>query len=406
VYTETILLEGHILDSHTLSKVLDRIIKSGAGYEIMEIDVGKRSQDTSRAKLFLQSPEKPVLDALLAFIKSQGGVVPKARNVSLEPAPADGVFPEGFYSTTNLETHITVDGREIRVEGEAMDLGIAVDSDRKAARVIPMDEVKKYVLIVTGSEGIRICPLEDTERASGRDLFGFMQSEVSVEKPRSGIIDELAVALKKSHREGRKNLLVLGPAAVHTGAVDHVVRLLKMELFDTLFGGNAVAAHDIENALYSTSLGVLLSEGRPVPGGHHHHLRAINAVRAAGGIRQAIEKGLLKRGIMHAAFTAGMDVFLAGSIRDDGPLPDVCTDILEAKRTMRSKIKNVDVAVMVATALHAIATGNLLPARVKTYCVDINPETVTKLMDRGSSQAAAIVMDCNSFFRELLERFE
>lgn len=406
MYTETILLEGHILDSHTLSKVLDRIIRSGAGYEIMDLDVGRRSQDPSRAKLFLQSRDRQGLDALLEFIKSQGGVVPETRDVSLAPSPEDGVFPEGFYSTSNLETHITIEGREIRVDGEAMDLGITVDSNMKEARVIPMDEVKKGQLIVTGSEGIRICPLEDVERASERDMFGFMRSEVSVEKPRRRIIEELAKALKQSHLEGKRNLLVLGPAAVHTGAADDVVRLINMGVLDILFGGNAVAAHDIENALYSTSLGVLLNEGRAVPGGHHHHLRAINAIRAAGGIRPAIEKGLLKTGIMHAAFTSGMDVFLAGSIRDDGPLPDVCTDVLEAKRAMRERIRDVGVAVMVATALHSIATGNILPARVRTYCVDINPETVTKLMDRGSSQAAAIVMDCSSFFRELLEHLE
>jgi len=264
-----------------------------------------------------------------------------------------------------------------------------------------MDEVVQGDLFVVGHRGTRIVPLAEPDRAKTRDGFGFMRSEVSVEKPKGRTLRALAGALRESHGSGGKNLLVLGPAVVHTGAGEAVVRLLGKGIFDILFGGNAVATHDIEHAIYGTSLGVDLHRGQAVPGGHHHHLRAINTIRRVGGIRQAIDAGILKSGIMHAALTGGVDLFLAGSIRDDGPLPEVCTDVLEAKRQMRKRIQGVHVAVMVATALHSIATGNLLPARVKTYCVDINPETVTKLMDRGSSQAASIVMDCESFFHEL-----
>lgn len=407
MHCSTVLLEGHILDSLILSKILDHILRSGGQYELLDLCIGHRPQDLSKVKLFIRAEDRDTLDNLLGFVKEQGGTIPEPSNVTLAPSPADGVFPEGFYSTTNLETYITVNGREVRVEGEAMDLGVAVFPDEGRldegrALSIPMHEAKKGCLFVVGTEGIRIIPMKSVQGAH-RDQFGFMQSEVSIEKPRHQSLVEVAAALKASHARGGRNLLVLGPAVVHSGAADMLAQLLKTGIFDVIFGGNAIAAHDIENALYGTSLGFDLERGVAVRGGHQHHLRAINTIRAAGGIRRAIEKGILTKGIMHAAYTSGIDVFLAGSIRDDGPLPEVCTDVLEAKGIMRKKIEGVEVAVMTATALHSIATGNLLKARVRTFCVDINPDTVTKLMDRGSMQTTPIVMDCESFFHELSE---
>jgi len=399
---ETVLLDGHILDSHILSKILDYILKSGAHYELMELNVGHRREDATQAKLFLRTEDRSQMDKLLAYIREHGGSVSESLDVTVAPAPADGVFPERFYSTTNLETWIQVEGEEVHVDGEAMDLGIRVDPQNRSARTVPMDQVRRGDLYVTGTDGIRIVPL-DRKHEGGREPFGFMQSEVSAEKPRLLSVRHVAEALKTSHVQGLRNLLVLGPAVVHSGAVESVSRILEGGFFDLLFGGNALAAHDIECALFGTSLGVDVQTGRTVPSGHSHHLRAINTVRALGGIEKATQKGILRRGIMAAALTHRVEFVLAGSIRDDGPIPEVITDVLEAKRVMRSKLEGVGVAVMVATALHAIAAGNMLPARVRTFCVDINPGTVTKLMDRGSSQTVPIVMDCESFFHELLE---
>ncbi len=399
---ETIELEGHILDSLTLSKILDHILGRGCSYELLDLDVGRRGEDMSRAKLFVSADDREVLRELTAFITAQGGVICPRRSVALEPAPVDGVFPEGFYATTNLKTFITLDGEDIVVEGEVMDVAIAVEPDRPRARGVAMDQVKKGELIVVGNDGVRVEPLA-LPRGSRRGSFGFMQSEVSVEKPRGQVLGELAETLLAAKRKGGRILLVLGPAVVHSDAVDACANLIRRGYVDVLFGGNAVAVHDIERALYGTSLGVDRVNGRPVPGGNQHHLRAINRIRSVGGMAVAVREGILTEGIMYTAIRAGVDMVLAGSIRDDGPLPEVITDALEAKRRMREMIHGVDVALLVATALHSIAAGNLLPARVATYCVDINPGTVTKLMDRGSSQAVPVVMDCESFFREMDE---
>ncbi len=402
MFVTTVQLEGHLLDSLILSKILDRILKSGASYELLDISVGRLPHDVSKAKLFIRAEDQATLDALTVFVGEHGGKIPEPRDVWLMPSPADGVLPENFYSTTNLETHVRVNGKELRVEGESMDVAVAVYLDEERAVSTAMNEAKKGDLFVVGSEGVTITPLKNGERKKN-ELFGFMQSEVSVEKPRYQSIEHVAAALRESRERGGKNLLVIGPAVVHSGASEVVAKLLKRKIFDVLFGGNAIAAHDIENALYGTSLGVDLKKSIPVKGGHQHHLRAINTIRAAGGIPPAIEKSVLTSGIMHAAYTSGVDVFLGGSIRDDGPLPEVCTDMIEAKKIMRGKLEGVEVAVMVATALHSIATGNLLKASVRTFCIDINTETVTKLMDRGSHQTTPIVMDCESFFRELSE---
>lgn len=403
MFVKKVLFEGHILDSLTLSKILDRILEKGGYYELLDLKVGHKPEDTSSAEICILAEDVALLNSILEELKAQGGIVPENGDVTIARAPEDGVFPDGFYSTTNLETYVRLGGEDVKVGGEAMDLGIAIEPEKKRAFTVSMDEVKKGQRFVVGTEGLTVIPLRREKDKGGRELFGFMKSEVSVEKPRHKALEELAASLKESHERGEKNLLVLGPAVVHSGASESVAELIRRGVFDVLFGGNAVAAHDIEGQLYGTSLGISLKDGAAVYNGHQHHLRAINTIRGAGGISKAIEKGLLKAGIMHAAYSKGVDIFLAGSIRDDGPLPEVCTDTLEAKKRMRQMLGGVGTAVMVATALHSIATGNMLKGSVRTYCVDINPESVTRLMDRGSLQTTPLVMDCESFFHELSE---
>jgi lysine-ketoglutarate reductase/saccharopine dehydrogenase-like protein (TIGR00300 family) len=234
-------------------------------------------------------------------------------------------------------------------------------------------------------------------------VFEFMASNVSSEKPKTAVIREIAAELAKVKRESGKILVVAGPAIVHTGAGEHLEKLIQWGYVDRLFAGNALAVHDIENALYGTSLGVYLKQGALADEGHENHIRAINAIRAAGGMARAVEFGVLQQGIMYQCVRHGVELVLAGSIRDDGPLPEVITDVIEAQKTMRAKLDGVQMAMMLGTMLHAIAVGNLLPAAVKTICVDINPAVVTKLTDRGSFQAIGLVTDLEPFLRELTE---
>jgi lysine-ketoglutarate reductase/saccharopine dehydrogenase-like protein (TIGR00300 family) len=215
------------------------------------------------------------------------------------------------------------------------------------------------------------------------------------------VIQEIAREMRAIHARGGRILVVAGPAIVHSGAGGYLAQMIRDGHVDVLFGGNAVAAHDVESALFGTSLGVNLESGLPAEGGHRNHMRAINVVRTAGSLAAVVEEGTLTKGIVFEAIRRGIPMVLAGSIRDDGPLPDVITDVLVAQDRMRAALPGVEMAVMVCTMLHSIATGNILPASVKTVAVDINPAVVTKLADRGSWQAVGLVTDAELFLREL-----
>ncbi|MGQ9488726.1 MAG: ornithine cyclodeaminase [Armatimonadota bacterium] len=400
--TELITLEGHIIDSLTLSKVLDILVAAGVDYEIRRFEIGKTHDETSHAEILVRAPDEESLQRALHEVQQHGAVISQ-ENAELQPAPQDGVFPEGFYSTTNLETFVRIEGNWLPVERIEMDCGIRVtrtDSGWRA-ECIPLHRVKQGDLFVVGTAGVRVTP---APRREAEHVFHFMGSEVSIEKPKTRIVQAVARAIRDTKAQGRKVLFVGGPAIVHTGAAPYLERIIRAGWIDVLFAGNALATHDIEYALYGTSLGIALDTGTPETHGHEHHLRAINTIRALGGIRQAVEKGVLKGGIMHACIVARVQYVLAGSIRDDGPLPDVITDVMQAQDAMREAIQGVGLALMVATTLHSIATGNLLPASVTTFCVDADADTVIKLTDRGSHQAFGIVTDCAFFLKELAEQ--
>jgi lysine-ketoglutarate reductase/saccharopine dehydrogenase-like protein (TIGR00300 family) len=313
-------------------------------------------------------------------------------------ADMDGAFPEGFYSTTNHRTQIRLGGDWIEVEDQEMDCGILVDPEGNAARCVPMTDVRKGDRIVVGRKGLRVMPAETLARQS---LFEFMASPVSSEKPKGVTVREVAAAMRRTRDAGEKILAVLGPAVVHTGSVEHICWLIQSGYLNLLFAGNALATHDIEQALYGTSLGISQDHGLPTEEGHEHHLRAINTIRRLGGIRSAVERGVLTSGIMYECVKHNVPFVLAGSIRDDGPLPEVITDVLDAQRQMREHVRGVGFCLMMATMLHSIATGNLLPGWVKVACVDINPATVTKLSDRGTFQTVGLVTDVEPFLRSL-----
>src|SRR5256886_110095 len=336
MFSETIELRGHIIDSLILPKVLDEILRAGGNFKIREIKIGERRADQSYARIEVSGPTHETLDELVLRLRQHGAEITEKVDVQLAPAPADGVFPADFYVTTNQQTFITLDGKEIEVHPALMDCAVVVDHEARRATAKKFHEVRRGMEIVVGHQGIKVVPVQRS--TSRTDVFEFMSTNISLEKPKSGIIREMAAELRRARTQGGKILVVAGPAVVHSGAVPHLEKLIELGYIDLLFGGNALALHDIENALFGTSLGINLEQGSLAERGHENQMRAINTIREAGSISRAVETGALKSGIMAACVRDGVEFVLAGSIRDDGPLPEVITDTLEAQRAMRGKI--------------------------------------------------------------------
>ena len=407
--TATVQVEGHIIDSLILAKILDVVVESGADYKLVDMTVGRSHNDPSSARLELSTTTEEAMERLLVDLHPHGAHLVDEPDARLEPVTQDGVLPRGFYATTNLPTSVKIDARWIDVDQPEMDCALVVSDDRSGARTVPMSLARAGELVVVGSAGVKVRPLEKPrESTSGArgvatDAFAFMTSEVSSEKPKGLIVAEVARRIRRAKEEGGRVLIVPGPVVVHTGSGADLSRLVREGWVDVLFAGNGFAAHDIESALLGTSLGVSIREGVAAEGGHANHLRAINEVRRWGSIDAGVSAGELRSGVMFECVRAGVPFVLAGSIRDDGPLPDVITDVMAAQEAMRAQLGGVRVALMLASTLHAIATGNLLPATVETFCVDINQAVVTKLADRGSHQVLGIVTDAGLFVRELTE---
>ncbi|HYJ77664.1 MAG TPA: TIGR00300 family protein [Actinomycetes bacterium] len=397
MHSETVEVRGHLIDMGVLSRVLDDILEYSGDYTIDRFEVGKTPVDESYARLSVRSEDPEVISRIVMRLMTHGVNPTHPGEAVLGEVETDGVFPDDFYSTTNLETVVRLDGNWVPVENPEMDCGIVVVGDR--ARTIAVSDVRAGDMVVCGASGVKVVPLPTIDRSTGG--FEFMNSEVSSEKPQALLVRQIAQQMREVKEEGKKILWVGGPAVVHTGAAPAMVSLVNAGYVDVLFAGNALATHDIEASLYGTSLGVDLTQGRGVEHGHEHHIRAINQIRKAGSITKAVDSGVLKSGVMHALVTQGKEWVLVGSVRDDGPLPDVHTDVIEGQRAMRAGLKDVGFAIMVATMLHSVATGNILPASVPLVCVDINPATVTKLADRGSAQARGIVTDIGLFLEQL-----
>jgi lysine-ketoglutarate reductase/saccharopine dehydrogenase-like protein (TIGR00300 family) len=405
VYSETVEVQGHILDTGVFSRIIGDIVEYGGDYRIESLEPGRARADESTARLVITATDQQRLSRILMRLQAHGVNTVDPGEAILRPAPRDGVFPDDFYSTTNLDTQIRLDGRWVDVAHSEMDCGIVVTSatDSPAARTIPMSDVTAGESIVCGAKGIRVLRLpEAAEAGRPSGQFEFMSSAVSSEKPQALLVRQVADQMRDVRARGEKILWVGGPAIVHTGAAPAMVTLVEQGYVDILFAGNALAAHDIEAAMFGTSLGVDLAKGRGVPHGHEHHVRAINKIRACGSIAGAVEQGVLRGGILHALVTNGKQFVLVGSARDDGPLPDVYADVIAGQRAMRAALPGVGFVLMAATMLHSIATGNILPARIPLVCVDITAATVTKLADRGSIQATGIVTDVGLFLEQLV----
>ena len=415
--SRTLTLEGHIIDSMTLPRLLDVVMDLGGAFDIQELRVGQLKTDASFCRIEVSADSDAALDGILRQARTLGALPLTEEPVATAPVVAAGVYPEGFYSSSNLPTHVLVDGAWIEVERQEMDCAVAVDRRARRAWCIPFPEAEPGMEVVVGHAGVRIAPLERSRQA---EIFSFMSSEVSAEKPKKMLIGRIADEMRAVRAAGGSILVVSGPAVVHTDAGQQLSRLIELGYVQALFAGNALAVHDVEAALFGTALGVSLASGMPIEHGHEHHMRAINRVRAAGGLAKLVESGGLPFGVMRTAIDHGVEIVLGGSVRDDGPLPDVVTDMPSVQRRMREVIwgaggsgpvtrlaepvrePRVRLALLLSTMLHSIATGNLLPALVRTICVDINPAVVTKLADRGSWQSIGLVTDVESFLRELV----
>jgi len=392
-FTQEIEVSGHIIDSSILTKIFDKIMDLHGEFQVEEINIGKKKKDQSYARLSVTGKNQKHLDEILETIYREGAVSKIQKEILLKKSPKDMVMPENFYSTTNNHTQVFYNDTWIQVENMMMDKCIVVKDNR--AFCVPIRDVKKGDQIIVGENGIKITPPERPRE--GVNVFEFMGSSSSSERPTQHIAKKVAEDIYKTKKMGGKIVIVGGPAIVHTGAADSVAELIKLGFIDGVLAGNALAVHDIEYATLGTSLGMNVHDATLAYHGHRNHMDAINAVFRAGSIANMVKTKKLTRGIMYQCVKNKIPFVLAGSIRDDGPLPDVITDVAEAQREYKKILKNANMVIMISTMLHSIATGNMLPANVKVIVVDINQPTVTKLMDRGTWQALGIVSDVGAF---------
>lgn len=390
---------GHLIDSGLLSDAMEAVHAAGATYEIAHLEVGRLRTDDSELELQVTAKDQEAFDRLRADLMSLGLSELETEDAEWQEVDIEGTAPDGFYSTTNLVTDVRVAGLWQQVTRQRMDAAI-VDDDGILI-CVKLRDLKQGQRVVVGFTGIRITP--HTTRKLQEGKFGFMQGGVSSERRLAAQVEEVATAWKRVRSEGRKVILVAGPVVVHVGAGPTLAAILQAGLVDGLLSGNALAVHDIEVALYGTSLGVALATGRPAVHGHMHHMRAINSVRRAGNIPNAVAQGLVKTGVMHACVESGVPYCLAGSIRDDGPLPDTEMDLIAAQGGYATILENAGLVVILSSMLHGIGTGNMIAADVLTVCVDIHPAVVSKLSDRGSAQSQGIVTDVGAFLAAMAQ---
>ena len=392
-FSQEIEVGGHLIDSSILTKIFDKIMDLHGEFQVEEIDIGKKKGDQSFARLLITGKNQKHLDEILETVYRLGAVSKIQQQIVLKKSPKNYVMPDNFYSTTNNHTNVFHKGKWIPVENMMMDKCIVVRGNR--AFCVPVRDVKKGDQVIVGERGIKITPPERPRE--GVNVFEFMGSSSSSERPTQHIAKKVADDIYETKKKGGKIVIVGGPAIVHTGADDAVSYLIKSGYIDGVLAGNALAVHDIEYATLGTSLGMNVHDATLAYHGHRNHMDTINAVFKAGSIANMVKTKKLTKGIMYECVKNKVPFVLAGSIRDDGPLPDVITDVAEAQREYKKVLKDASMVIMISTMLHSIATGNMLPANVKVIVVDISQPTVTKLMDRGTWQALGIVSDVGAF---------
>jgi len=379
-----------------MTEIFDSVVKHGGSFEVLEFTIGRTNNDYSRLRMRVAAPHRSAMQDLLEELLPFGCRTSVEKDAALQPAPIDGCAPDDFYSTSNHRTWVRHRGEWLEVERQRMDAAIVIENGHATCR--KLRDLRAGDPVVCFLDGIRVVP-EFRER--DRHGFAFMTGGISSERHVETSVERIADMIREVKNGGGRIAFVVGPVVVHTGAAAYFCDLIRRGYVDVLLAGNALAVHDIEGALYGTSLGISLKTGVPVEGGHRHHMRAINAIRRAGGIRAAVDSGLLTSGIMFESVKHNVPYVLAGSIRDDGPLPDTIMDLVQAQDRYAEALADVGIAVVLSTMLHGIGVGNMLPSWIKVVCVDINPSVVTKLVDRGSAQTMGVVTDTGLFVHQL-----
>jgi len=388
--------EGHLIDSQLMNAMFDTVVRHDAAFDVLEFRIGRTNEEPSFVSMRVTAKGPIALTGVLEELVALGCRVARTEDVRLTPADRDGCAPEDFYSTTNHQTFVRIDGRWVPVEKQRMDAAIVVEHGQPSCR--KLRDIRVGDAIVCGINGVKIVP-EFQER--DRHGFAFMTNDISSERRVETGVARIAAMMRAAKAAGDKIAFVAGPVVVHTGGGAYFCDLIRGGWVDVLLAGNALAVHDVEQALFGTSLGVDMETGRAIEGGHRHHMRAINAICRAGGLRPAVQQGVLTSGVMYECIRRGVDYVLAGSIRDDGPLPDTIMDLVEAQDRYTAALQGVKLALVLSSMLYGIGVGNMLPAWVRLVCVDINPAVVTKLADRGSSQTMGVVTDVGLFLRQL-----
>lgn len=393
----TFSAKGHLIDSGLLSDALEAVQGAGAAYKVLRLDIGTNRTDESHLLLQVEAPNAQCFERVRADLMSLGLSETDTQDAQFAVVDRDGTAPDGFYSSTNLATEVRIAGQWVTVQQQRMDATLVLEDG--VVRCVKLRDLQAGQRLVVGYNGIRVTPF--TTRKLQEAKFGFMQGGASSERRLPAQVAEVVAEWRRVRADGRKVILVAGPVVVHVGAAPTLAAILKAGLVDGLLSGNALAVHDVEAALYGTSLGIELASGRAAVHGHMHHMRAINTIRRAGSLAAAVEAGTLRGGVMHACIQAGVPFCLAGSIRDDGPLPDTQMDLIVAQEQYAKILQNAGLVVILSSMLHGIGTGNMIPADVMTVCVDIHPAVVSKLSDRGSAQSQGIVTDVGAFLGEV-----
>jgi len=401
LHSEVVEAEGHLIDSQILNVVFDTVVKHNASFDVLKFNIGRRNDEPSSISMRISADTGEGLEDVLEELVALGCRMADDHDAITRVADRDGCVADDFYSTTNHKTFVRIGGQWAEVQKQRMDAVVVVEGTAALCR--KLRDVKKGDAVVCGVNGIRVMP-EFQER--DRHGFAFMTNEISSERRVEVGVSRIAAMMQETKAAGGRIAVVAGPVVVHTGGGAYFQDLIRAGYVDVLLAGNALAVHDVEQAFFGTSLGVDLNTGKAIEGGHRHHMRAINTIARAGGLKEAVQQGVLTSGVMYEVIKHNVDYVLAGSIRDDGPLPDTIMDLRVAQDRYSASLENVRLVLALSTMLHGIGVGNMLPSWVRMVCVDINPAVVTKLADRGSSQTIGIVTDVGLFLHRLAQRLK
>ena len=406
VESRVLHMEGHLLDAGIMNRSLDLVVDNGGSFKVMNFNLGIERQSLSSAEVRISAPDHNIMEKIVSQLIELGAILPSddVGNAVTETCDMDGVAPDDFYVSNIYPTEVRVDDQWIRVQKQRMDGAIVVKDNTAECRILR--DLEKGDRVVVGVEGIRTVRKKSNRELKAKEEFSFMGAGVSSERRVELVVEQIAWELRQIRDRGGKVVVTAGPVVIHTGGAKHLSSLVRNGYVQGLLGGNAIAVHDIEQSLMGTSLGVDMQKGTPVRGGHRHHLKVINTVRRYGSIANAVEQGAIPHGIMYECVKNNIPFALAGSIRDDGPLPDTQMDLIKAQSEYAQLLEGTDMILMLSTMLHSIGVGNMTPAGVKMVCVDINPAVVTKLSDRGSVESTGVVTDVGLFLSLLVSQLD